>query len=596
MIVNNYSLLRWCRYGALMGLLAAISACAVLSPGNPESSPQARPAHTAIVSAEPAQKPTLTDLFFHPKDDAAMLSLAELWEPPPHEDNPWAINPFALYPESAAPETESAETTPADAPDDAASAEVPAEAPDLWDRLRAGFKLTHYDHPAIRPHLDWYASNQDYLDRVVERARPFLYDILGEIERRNMPAEIALLPVVESAFQPFAYSAGRAAGIWQFIPATGKKYGLKQNWWYDGRRDVHAATNAALDYLTILSEHFDGDWLLALAAYNSGEGRVMRAIAKNRKRGKPIDFWHLDLPDETRGYVPRLLAISSLVENPEAYDVSLTTLPDEPYLERVDIGSQIDLALAADLAGLDIEDIYFLNPAFNRWATDPNGPFVLSLPRDVAEEFRAKLAQVGKRERIQWKRHRIRPGETLGQIAHRYQTTVSLLQNINNIRGKRIRAGDSLTIPVATKSLNHYLSEDRRRLAIQNAERQGEKSEYVVQAGDTLWDLSLAYKVSVRQLASWNGMAPRDPLLPGRRLVIWTQEPKAAKARFVNLPVSARHQKVHYRVRKGDSLARIAQKFSVSVSKLRRWNDLPKGKYLQPGQRLTLYVDITQQS
>jgi membrane-bound lytic murein transglycosylase D len=284
------------------------------------------------------------------------------------------------------------------------------------------------------------------------------------------------------------------------------------------------------------------------------------------------------------------------VEDPAAYGIDLAPIPDEPFLERVEIGSQIDLALAADLAGLTLEDIYFLNPAFNRWATDPNGPHVLSLPLDVAEDFRTRLAQVEKRERIQWKRHRIKSGETLGQIAQRYQTSVELLQDINNIRGKNIRAGKSLTIPVATKSLDHYLSEDQRRKAIQSVGRLGEKSEYVVQAGDTLWNLSRAYQVTVRQLASWNAMAPRDPLVPGQRLVIWSQEAKTVKTRLSSLPVGERHQKVKYRVRKGDSLARIAQKFSVSISKLRSWNDLPKDKHLQPGQQLTLYVDITQQS
>ncbi|MEE8379126.1 MAG: transglycosylase SLT domain-containing protein, partial [Gammaproteobacteria bacterium] len=184
---------------------------------------------------------------------------------------------------------------------------------DIWQRIRDGFRLEGQDHRFVKPYIDWYAKHQAYLDRVVERARPYLYDIVEEIDARDMPMEIALLPVVESAFQPFAYSPGRAAGIWQFIPATGKMYGLKQNWWYDGRRDVPAATKAALKYLSRLHKRFDGDWLLALASYNSGEGRVARAIRKNKKKGRPTDFWSLDLPAETKGYVPKLLAISAIV-------------------------------------------------------------------------------------------------------------------------------------------------------------------------------------------------------------------------------------------------------------------------------------------
>ncbi len=477
------------------------------------------------------------------------------------------------------------------------AADTTTEMPnDLWQRIRDGFRLEGQDHRFVKPYIDWYAKHQAYLDRVVERARPFLYDIVEELKAQDMPMEIALLPVVESAFQPFAYSPGRAAGIWQFIPGTGKIYGLKQNWWYDGRRDVPAATKAALKYLSRLHKRFDGDWLLALASYNSGEGRVSRAVKKNKKKGRPIDFWSLDLPVETKGYVPKLLAISAIVARTKEHNIVLGSIPDEPYLERIDIGSQIDLALAAELADLPIETIYKLNPAFNRWATDPKGPHRLSLPIEKAEGFLEALAKVDKKSRIRWQRHRISQGETLGHIARKFQTTVELLQDVNNIRDKWIRAGKSIIIPVATKNLKHYLSEDQRRLALQRTNRRGIKVKHTVRPGDTFWDISRKYKVKVGQLASWNGMSPRDSLKPGQKLVIWAKNRSIASARYAAPPSNARRQQLHYKVRKGDSLARIAQKFSVSVSKIRRWNSLPKGKYLQPGQRLTLYVDVTRQS
>ena len=471
----------------------------------------------------------------------------------------------------------------------------PQSEDDLWDRIRNGFKLPGQDHRFVKPYIDWYARHQAYLDRVVERARPFLYDIVQEIDARDMPMEIALLPVVESAFQPFAYSPGRAAGIWQFIPGTGKRYGLKQNWWYDGRRDVTASTKAALKYLSRLHKRFDGDWLLALASYNTGEGRVASAVRKNKKKGKPIDFWSLDLPDETRGYVPKLLAVSAIVRDMESYGITLASIPNEPYLEHVNIGSQIDLALAAELAGMSIESMYRLNPAFNRWATDPDGPHQLTMPIDKADGFREALAAVDKHKRIRWKRHRIRQGETLGHIAHKFQTTVGLLQDVNNIRDKWIRAGDSIIIPVATKSLKHYLSKDQRRLALQQTDRSGIKVNHTVKRGDNFWDLSRKFKVTVGQLARWNGMSPKDSLMPGQKLVVWVKNRNIANARYVAPPRSATRQQVHYTVRKGDSLARIAKKFRVTVSKLRHWNSLPKGKYLQPGQLLTLYVDVTKQ-
>lgn len=503
----------------------------------------------------------------------------------------WSPQPLDHF-----PGTDVNAATDSDPVIDSAAAAGPDETNDLWQRVRKGFQLSGEDHRFVKPYIDWYADNQAYLDRVVERARPFLYDIVQEIEARGMPMEIALLPVVESAFQPFAYSAGRAAGIWQFIPATGKRYGLKQNWWYDGRRDVPKATTAALDYLERLAKRFDGDWLLALASYNSGEGRVARAVEKNKKKGRPTDFWSLDLPDETVGYVPKLLAISAIINHNDDHGITLSSIPDEPYLESIDIGSQIDLALAAELADLPIETLYRLNPAFNRWATDPKGPHVLSLPIEKAEDFRDALAKIDSKQRIRWQRHKVHDGETLGHIARKYQTTVNLLQEVNGIRDKWIRAGDSIIIPVATKNLKEYLSKDRRRVALQSTKRTGYKIKHEVKSGDTFWDLSRKYKVSTSQLASWNGMSPKDTLMPGQQLVVWSKTRSRANTHFVEPPSRATRQQLHYKVRKGDSLARIADKFSVTVEKLRRWNSLKKGKYLQPGQHLTLFVDVTEQS
>ena len=471
---------------------------------------------------------------------------------------------------------------------------------DIWVRIRQGFRLPDYDHKRVAVELKWFASHQEYLDRVADRADPFLHLIVEEIERRGMPLEIALLPVVESAYQPFAYSHGRAAGIWQFIPGTGRKFGLKQNWWYDGRRDIPAATTAALDYLQYLHKHFDGDWLHALAAYNSGEGRVNSAIRKNRRKGKPIDFWNLKLPRETRGYVPKLLAISSLIATPEKYGVQLKTISDTAKVTSVEIGSQIDLAMAAKIAGISLEEMYHLNPAFNRWATDPNGPHQLLLPIDKVQGFQEKLAELPEDKRIQWKRHKIRNGESLGLIAKRYGTTVSLLRKTNRIRGTRIRAGRHLIIPVSTRSLASYtLTSEQRQKSIQRkTSGSGKKIVHTVRKGDNLWDISRQYKVSVRRLAKWNGIAPRDMLQLGQKLVVWVKSAASATAsaiRGLNLTGPDRTTKVNYVVRRGDSLSRISNKFRVTIRQLRKWNRL-KSKYLQPGQRITVYVDITRQS
>ncbi len=488
-----------------------------------------------------------------------------------------------------------------DAPEEVLAGQC-GEPQDLWTRLRKGFQLSEHKHARVQSDLNWYQRHPGYLDRVAERAAPYMHLIVEEIEKRQMPMEIALLPVVESAFQPFAYSHGRAAGLWQFVPGTGRRFGLRQTWWYDGRRDVAEATRAALDYLQYLHRHFDGDWLHALAAYNSGEGTVGRAIRKNKRRGKPTDYWSLNLPKETEGYVPKLLAISTLVANPPAHGVILESIPDEPYLTSVDVGSQIDLDLAAELAEISLEDMYLYNPGFNRWATDPDGPHRLLVPQEKAEIFAENLKQYPAKERIAWKRHRIRSGEVLGVLATRYQTTVSLIKRVNGIRGNNIRAGHTLIIPVARKDLNRYrLSSSQRLQALQNRKRSGYKIRYQVREGDTLWDIARKYDIGVRQLAKWNGMAPRDPLKPGRTLVIWTRDQGKVSAinpaDFIHPFEKTTHRRIGYTVRNGDSLARISQRFRVSVDNLKRWNRRLQGtKYLQPGQRLTLYIDVKRQS
>lgn len=480
--------------------------------------------------------------------------------------------------------------------------ETPAVPSDVWQRIRAGYSLPVLTDKRIAGQVAWYKRHQAYLDRVADRAEPYLWHIAEQVEARGMPAEIALLPIVESAFQPFAYSHGRAAGIWQFIPGTGRLYGLRQDWWYDGRRDVHASTRAALDYLGKLAKDFDGDWLLALAAYNSGEGTVGKAIKRNRKRGKPTDFWSLDLPRETKGYVPRLLAIARIIKDPAAHGLTLKAIPNQPYFAKVDIDGQIDLALAADLAGIDMDELYRLNPGFNRWATSPNGPHHLLLPVERAGAFQAKLAELPDEKRLHWVRHRIKSGETLIHIAKRYHTPVKLIKQVNRLRGHNIRAGKSLVIPVATRSLPSYTlsAEQRRGKKLASRPKGRHKLMHVVRNGDTLWDISRKYNVGVRQLAKWNAMAPRDVLKNKQKLVIWVKKPVVAAQAVQALNSAPTRndavQRIKYVVRRGDSLARIAAKFKVSIRDLLRWNALRKDKYLQPGQALKLFVDVTRQA
>ena len=465
-----------------------------------------------------------------------------------------------------------------------------------WYRLQQGMQLTPVSNSRVSAQLKWFLEHPGYMQRVMERARPILPFVLDELERRNLPTELALLPIVESAYQAFAYSHGRASGMWQIIPSTGRFLGLKQNWWYDGRRDIIESTHAAITYLESLAKQFDGDWELALAGYNAGPGRIRGAVRYNKKRKRPTDFWHLTkIRKETRDYVPKMFALKELFANPEKYQLDLVPINNQVSYEIVELDGQIDLALAAELAGITVNQLYQLNPAFNRWATAPNGPHRLLLPRGKAEQFKLEVAKIPPNKRINWVRHKIKSGETLSHISGKYRTTIPLIKDVNNIRGTQIRAGKYLMIPTATRSLQTYsLSASSRISTIQNTSRSGTKQFHIVRSGQSLWSISKNYGVTTQALAKWNGMAPIDTLSIGQKLVVWTN---ASLSKPVSLNQSRPSNALHalrYTVRKGDSLYLIANRFNIKIADIRRWNQL--GKYLQPGQKLKLYVDITSQS
>jgi peptidoglycan lytic transglycosylase D len=473
----------------------------------------------------------------------------------------------------------------------------PVRTDDVLDRLRRGFNLRYVDNHRTAAEKKWFLKHPDYLDRVFIRAQRYLPFIVAELEHRDLPLELALLPIVESAYDPFAYSHGRAAGLWQMIPGTAKRFGIKQNWWYDGRRDVVDSTRAALDYLEYLRDFNNGDWLNAIASYNSGEGNVRRAVRRNTQANKPVDFWSLRLPKETSMYVPKLLALVEIVADPAKYNVTLPRVPNEPQFVVADIGSQLDLALAAELAGVDIDTIYQFNPGYNRWSTDPSGPHSLVMPVDVAEDFKIALNDVPVSERVRWQRHKVRDGEAISQIAEKYNTTVATIRSANNLRGNTIRAGHYLMIPVATKPLSAYSkSADARLARTQNKTRSGNKIEHIVASGESFWTISQRYKVTTRQLAAWNGMAPRDTLSVGKKLVVWTNADIEAPRTSPTQALGNTTRKLHYTVRNGDSLYVIARRFRVGIDQIARWNNIDRNKILRPGQKLTMYVDVTAQS
>lgn len=396
-------------------------------------------------------------------------------------------------------------------PEAAASPPSPETAaitePDLWQRLRSGLALPDMDHPTVRAHEDWFVRHPNYLATAFRRARPFLFHIVEELEARGLPAELALLPVIESAYDPGALSNQQAAGIWQFIPSTGKVYGLSQNGWYDGRRDVVTATEAALDYLERLQDLF-GSWELALAAYNCGEGCVARATSRNRVRGLATDFLSVDLPAQTREYVPRLLAVRNLIRQPERYGLSLEPIPNRPYFREVSLPYPIEARTAARLAEIDMDTLLTLNPGFRRRVIHVDYQEMLLLPVDKLDTFRANL-DAEQSHRIRLHRYAGKKGELLSRIADRFNVTVDWLKAHNplDLRQGKLAHAQTLMLPPAAKPAPARVARAPAKLRT-----------HTVRRGDTLAALAKRYKVTVADIREYNGTL--DVLRPGTKLQI----------------------------------------------------------------------------
>jgi membrane-bound lytic murein transglycosylase D len=480
----------------------------------------------------------------------------------------------------------------------------PDQYADMLDRIRAGYAIDDVQHFAVDREVEFYRSKPDFLDRTFRRGSRYLFYIVNEIEKRGMPLELALLPVVESAFNPVAYSRSRASGLWQFIPSTGKHYGLQQNWWIDERRDVLRATTAALDYLQYLNRYFNGDWYLAIAAYNGGEGTVSRAVARNAELGLPTDFFSLELRAETRDYVPKLLAMRRIVGDPAAYGLQFAPIANQPYFDVVDPGRQIDLGEAAVLAGITRDDMFALNPAFNRMTTPPDGPHRLLLPVERVEPFKMALLTDDGAARIAAQavapppstKHHVRRGETLSAIARRYDVEMNEIRQANGMRGSTIHPGETLVIPTAPTGATATLAEvaaPREEIAAQLPERQAPVAEkpksrvHVVKKGDTLYGVARRYGVTIPALAAANGMTSKSHLTAGDRLEI----PGRAGSSPGKSADSAETTRLTYQVRRGDTLSEIADKFNVSVTQLKSWNKLRQASSLRTGQRLVVYAD-----
>lgn len=447
-------------------------------------------------------------------------------------------------------------------------------AADVWDVLRREFKMTHeVSRPEVQEQIRWIVAHPSYLQKVCRQSEPYIFHILGEIKKRDLPGELALLPMIESAYDPFAYSGAGAAGLWQLMPGTGSDLGLKQDWWFDGRRSIGPSTDAALNYLLYLNKFFNGNWVLAIAAYDSGEGTIARAV-KSQNTRRASNFWNLPIPRETKAYVPRFLALAEIIKNPGRYRVELPYIPYLPYFQEVNIGSQIDLNHAAKMAGISYKELIKLNPGFNRWTTAPYKPFRLLIPTENVKRFNLNLANVPEEKRVSWAKHVVKRGDNLNNIANRYHTTAHLIKQLNQMNTNQVKPNQTILIP-STKNVTvvakRPVADVKAPLEKNIVGTRNHRIIHIVQNTDSLQKIQNTYGVSAQQIRSWNNLNANNPLRRGQQLVIW---------RRLKQPVS-------YTVKSGDSLSVIAKNHQTKINTILALNPgLKKQQALRLGQRL----------
>jgi membrane-bound lytic murein transglycosylase D len=481
--------------------------------------------------------------------------------------------------------------------------DLTAEPDDLIERLRNGFSMSNINSDLVLYHQQWYLNRPDYLRRMVQRSSRYLHHIVAELNKRGMPTELALLPMVESAYNPMAYSRAQASGLWQFIPSTGKQYKLEQNWWMDERRDVVASTSAALDYLQYIYE-MHGDWHLALASYNWGEGAVGRAIEKNRAKGLPTDYLSLTMPVETKNYVPKLQALKNIFSNPTLLsDIGLRLVPNRPYFSTVVQNSNIDVKVAARLAEMPIADFVALNPAHNRPVIKSDTPLVI--PADKVDTFMSNLEthQSNDTPLSSWQSYTLRPGDKLEKVAPRFGMTVANLKAVNGISGK-IRIAPGLTLLVAGNegggTADMTALPEQPRLPVADPAPAKASRTHLVRKGETLPLLAKRYGTSIAELKRINHLRT-DRIAPGFKLALSAAEKtsvekadsKAGKAGKQAVKQASKVKKplkiARYTVRHGDTVASIARHFKVDKDELLRWNRVSPAE-LRPGKTLTIQL------
>lgn len=485
----------------------------------------------------------------------------------------------------------------------------------FWNVLRDEFALPHYeDNPAVQEKIDWFMNNQEFLIRSTLRAAPYLYYIAQQVRKRHLPAELVLLPIVESGYNPFAISNVGATGIWQMMPGTASGLGIKRNSIYDGRRDVIASTRGALNYLAYLQSFFDGNWLYAIAAYNTGEGNVLSAIRRNIRDGKATDFWSLPVAQQTKDYVPSLLALAIIISHPERYPIYFPPVRNAPYLGQVEVGRQIDLKYAALLAGISEQRMIQLNPGFGKSSTQTTSAYKLVLPIENVEKFSENFARSPINRDVNWIRYKVKTGDTLASIARKFSTTPAQISQLNHLTKNTVSRGLNLVIPsndfsttrdediqlaqgeteLQTKSERAIVMSDNVRTkseryastinisqAAQGYTLQPGDTVYMVRSSDTIEGVAKHFRVNVQTIQIANRLKDKK-LTPGKQLIIPTH-PLTAQADSSELQPGD----TIYMVRRGDTIESIADRFNTTPAAIRLTN-LLSGDEVQTGDRLVI--------
>ncbi len=435
---------------------------------------------------------------------------------------------------------------------------IDSEPFDLWDRIRKdlSFKIPD-DYEDIDRYRKRFISNQHAVNRLSKSGQRYLFHTVKRAEELGIPVE--------------SQSLYGATGMWQFLPATGREWGLKTNWWYDGKRDVIASTEAAFNFLIYLHQKFDRDWLLAIAAYHAGPSRINRAIKENKRKGMATDLWSLRLPPVSSAYVPKLLVLSELIKDPSLFSVTLPSIANRPYFTKIKTPGQIDIMQAADLAGMTPEAVYELNPGFSQWATDPSGPHYLLLPTGVSDRFLIQLSSLDEVELVQWDRYKINRGDTLTRIAKKYSIEVAVLKEINQMDNDLIYAGQEIMVPRGPAWAKTFVPKART---------------YEVVKGDTFWGISRKFRVTIQDISLWNDLSLTRPLQIGQKIKLFSKY-----ERVRGKTPNKKTRTMLYPVKSGDTLSRIGSRFGIKVQDLQKWNELKSLEIIYPGQVLKINLE-----